>query len=219
MPLAPEMSEVLEEWLRSELAEVHTAIPGKVKTYDPETQTAEVIVQVRASTPREDGSRQPEEAPVIPNVPVAWLRAGGYSLHLPLAANDAVLLIFNEAAIAHWRETGQLSDPGDLTRHSLSYPYAIPCDARNAGKLTDTPADAAVFGLPSGGHLRIGAESGSEFVALAEKVTAQLNALKDAIANAVPIAQDGGIGLQNTIMAALADWPGDIASTALKAKG
>jgi len=40
-----------------------------------------------------------------------------------------------------------------------------------------------------------------------DRVVAALNALKSAIQGGVPIAMDGGVGLQTTILAALADWP------------
>jgi len=56
---------------------------------------------------------------------------------------------------------------------------------------------------------------GSDSAALAGKVADALSALKDAISNAVPIPQDGGVGLQTTIVAALAAWPPSLASTKL----
>lgn len=56
---------------------------------------------------------------------------------------------------------------------------------------------------------------GAEAVALAGKVTEQLQALANAIAGAVPIAQDGGIALQQGIVGALGGWPGDIAAEKL----
>lgn len=218
MPLEPDLTEVLDEVLTSRFADVHTAIPGKVKSYDAAKQTAEVIVQVRAQTPKEDGSLVAEEVPVIPNVPVQWPRGGGYALHFPLAAGDYVLLVFSEAAIGHWRETGQLADPGDLERHSLSYPFAIPGIAPNAGKLTDAPTDEAVINAP--GVFRVGAPS-ADFVALSAKVDAQLDALKQAIA-AAAVTEGGASGLNGmtALNTNLAAWPlpAGTAATKLKAE-
>lgn len=178
MPLEPDLTEVLDEVLESWALDLHTAIPGKIKSYDAAKQTAEVIVQVRTQTPKEDGSLQAEEAPVLPNVPVQWPRGGGYALHFPLAPGDFVLLVFSEAAIGHWRETGQLSDPGDLRRHSISYPVAIPGIAPNAGKLTDAPTGEAVLTVGAG-VFRVGGAS-AEMVALANLVQQALDALQQA---------------------------------------
>ena len=191
MPLDPDLSEVLEAHARSLLLDVHTAIPGKIKSYDAAKQTAEVIVQVRAQTPRDDGSLAAEELPVLPNVPVQWPRGGGYALHFPLTEGDFVLLVFSEAAIGHWRETGQLSDPGDLERHGIGYPFAIPGIAPNAGKLTDAPTNEGVISVADGKVLRVGPPTGSEFVVLADKLKAALSsAATSGSGGAVP--NDGG---------------------------
>lgn len=194
MPLEPDLTEVLEAVLEARLADVHTAIPGKIKSYDAATQTAEVVVQIRAQTPKEDGSLASEEAPVIPNVPVQWPRGGGYALHFPLAAGDFVLLVFSEAAMGHWRETGQLADPGDLRRHSLAYPFAIPGVAPNAGPLGDAPADQGVINVPDGKALRVGGPD-ADFVALKGKVESELDKIAQAFATFIP--GSGGASFPN----------------------
>lgn len=178
MPLAPDLSEVLDDVITSRLADVHTAIPGTIKTYDAAKQTAEVIIQVRAATPSQDGDTVAEEHPVIPNVPVQWPRGGGYALHFPLAPGDHVLLVFSEAAIGHWRATGQVADPGDLRRHSLAYPIAIPGIAPESSPIGDAPAGMAVLNVGSG-VFRVGGPS-AEFVALANLVKARLDAIQAA---------------------------------------
>ena len=56
---------------------------------------------------------------------------------------------------------------------------------------------------------------GAEAVALAIKTATALTTLKGAIAGGVPVPLDGGASLKTSIMAALAAWPPDIASTKL----
>src|SRR5512138_1112258 len=121
MPLEPSLEEVLDAVLESRLLEVHTAIPGKVVSYDPATQTAEVTPVVQRAEPRADGGNTLTPLPSISDVPVQWPRGGGFALHFPLAPGDHVLLVFSEAAIGHWRASGELAPPGDLRRHSLWY--------------------------------------------------------------------------------------------------
>lgn len=110
------------------------------------------------------------------------------------AAGHPVLCVFSEQDISGWVTAGYGGTPAApaLARRHGYYAVAVP--------LAALPGDAV------------------DFVAIASKVDAQLNALKDAISNAVPVAQDGGVALQQSIVAALTGWPGSVASSALKAK-
>lgn len=180
----PTLPEVLRVWLEAQSAELHTALPGKVKSYDRATQTAEVIPIIKQATPRKDGSVDETALAVIPNVRVLWPRAGGAYLHLPMQAGDYVLLVFNEAAIGHWRETGQVpAPPGDLTRHSISYPYAIPGGWPDAGAFELPPPTSesytdSVLMVP--GVLRVvkSADPSDQFVAGGEKVNTEFTNLR-----------------------------------------
>jgi hypothetical protein len=213
MPLNPELGEVVEALIAAHLLELHTAIPGAIKSYDAAKQTAEVIIQVRSAVPAEDGSIVAETPPVIPNVPVQWPRGGGYALHFPLKPGDHVLLVFNEAAIGHWRASGQVADPGDLRRHSISYPVAIPGISPDASPIADAPAGEAVLTVGDG-TFRVGGPS-AELVALASKVNANFKALKDMFTTWLPVATDGGAALKTLTGSLSFD---DVDATKLKAE-
>lgn len=195
MPLEPTLQEVLAEVIESRLLELHTAIPGKVISYDASKQTAEVLPVVQRVDPTEDGGSTLTRLPSIPNVPVQWPRGGGYAIHFPLAAGDHVLLVFSEAAIGHWRASGEIAPPGDLRRCSLGYPVAIPGIAPEASPLTDAPADEGVVNVPSGKALRVGA-AGADFVALAAQTDANFKLIVDLFTNWVPVPNDGGAALK-----------------------
>lgn len=190
MPLEPTLAEVIRGAIDGKLIAVHTALPGRVKTYDRTKQVADIIPVIRGVIFTEDDEPVLEDLPVIPNVPVGWLRGGGYSLQFPLNPGDHVLLVFSEAATGQWRSTGQTSEPGDLRRHDLSYPFAIPCCAPDADALDAIGADEAVIDGPS--TIRLGGTS-AEFVALSTKVD---NALGDiaTFLSAVQLTLTGGIG-------------------------
>lgn len=51
---------------------------------------------------------------------------------------------------------------------------------------------------------------GASELGRADLIAAALSTFKDAIANAIPVPQDGGVGLQTTIMTALAGFPPNI---------
>jgi hypothetical protein len=219
VPLEPKLQDVLRDAFDALQNEVHTCLPGRVKSYDSATQTAEVIPVVKQSLPNEDGSRELVELPVLPNVPVAWPRAGGCYLHFPMAAGDHVLLVFSEAAFALWRETGQISEPGDLSRHSLSYAHAIPGIAPDANAFPDAPGSEAVLVVGSG-VLRVSAASGSaQFVALANLVSARLDAIQAAFDAHTHPYVDTPIGAAVTSVPAAPIGPlAPVAATKLKAQ-
>lgn len=220
MALEPTLQEVLYDAIESRLLELHTAIPGRVVSYDSAKQTAEVEPVVLRAEPREDGGRTLTPLPVIPNVPVQWPRGGGYALHFPLKAGDHVLLVFSEAAIGHWRSSGELAPPGDLRRHSLGYPVAIPGIAPESAPIADAPAGEAVLTVGDG-TFRVGGAS-AEMVALAnlvqqalDKIQQTFDAHTHAVTGTLPVGPVAAVASPTTSLIASL---GPVAATKLKAE-
>ena len=124
----PTEHEVLLEAIRSQVARVHTSLPGVVVSYDEATQTASVRPAFKfAYKDPNDGSVKRYTPPAIPNVPVAFPGAGDFSITWPLAAGDQVLLVFSERSLDEWRTVaGSGHEPGDLRRFDLSDAVAYP---------------------------------------------------------------------------------------------
>jgi len=156
MPLKPTMPEVLRLMLESWARDIHTAIPGRVESYDRAKQVADVVPVIRDARPDEAGETELFDPPVIPNVPVQMPRGGGYALHLPLVKGDHVILLFQESAIGHWRESGEIAEPGDLTRFGFGYPIAIPGIAPNNGAIADPGVDGEAVLSVGDGVFRVG---------------------------------------------------------------
>lgn len=194
MPKRPTLGEAVRLALESWARDVHTAIPGRIESYDAAKQVADVLPVIRDARPDELDDTELFEPPVIPNVPVCWPRGGGYALHFPLAKGDYVILLFQEAATGHWRESGEVSEPGDLTRFGFGYPVAFPGIAPNAGALADAPDGEAVINVPDGKVLRVGGAA-ADFVALAAKVEAELEKIANAFTTFVP--GSGGASFPN----------------------
>lgn len=193
----PSLSDVIRQAIDNRIADVHTCLPGRVKAYNPATQQADVEIVVKSAVEASDGSTVSEGLPVIPSVPVAWMRGGGYSLQFPLAVGDFVWLMFSEAAIGNWRLTGQVSEPGDLARHSLSYPVALPCVAPDLSPLPPTIGNEALMECP--GKLRIGGPL-AQAVARADKVNEELEKIANAFETFVP--GSGGASFPNAYTSA-----------------
>lgn len=140
----PTDAEVIRAALEHRLDGVHVATVCQVVSYDPILQTADLRPVVRRAIRNEDDEIvEHEELCVLPNVPVLWPRAGGFFFHMPLAAGDHVLAVFAHESFAMWRETGSVSDPGDLRKHGLSNAIAIAGIEHALAPLSPAPLDLA----------------------------------------------------------------------------
>lgn len=174
MPIVPSDAQLISDAMNSRLLDVWTSTIGRVESYDPATQTASVRPVVRRPLQAADGAIGHEDLPVVPNVPVLQPRSGGFFVHLPVAAGDAVLLVFTTDSFALWRESGDVVNPGDLRRHNLSNAIAIPGLGPASAALPNIPTNEAVLG---GGVFRVGT-SAADFVALSTKVNDALEAIR-----------------------------------------
>lgn len=225
----PDLAEVIEEALESRLLDVHVALPGRVVTYDASTQTAQIELGVHRVLTTEDGAPVPETLPLLENVPVAFPRAAGSFLSFPLAAGDPGLVIFAEQSLDQWRSKGTPTPPGDRRRHSLTGGVFVPGLSPNALALSDPGLDTATaLGTVGGIQLRMGAAaaevtsggaaSAADFVALAQKVLTELQAIKTAFDGHTHAYNPGPGGAAPTAPPANPmPAPGSVASTNLKA--
>lgn len=207
---SPTEPETLREAIDSRLLDVHTGLPGRIHTYDPVTQTADIELMIRRPLEAADGSTGHEAIPILPNVPIGWFASGGFAMQFPVTKGDGVWVMFSEAAWAEYRTTGELADPGDLRRHDVSYPCAIPVCRPVPQLLTPIGANEAVLDVPSGQVFRVGG-TGAQFVALANKVNAELSKIATAFSSFVP--GSGGASFNSTYTTA-----GDVSATKLKAE-
>jgi hypothetical protein len=204
------------------LLDVHTCMPAEVKSFDATAQTATLQPLIKHVVIGIDGTEIIESYPELRAVPVLYPRAGGYVIAWPLSVGDPVLVLFSEWAIGNYREKGREDHPILIDRHGLSGAVALPIGPYKASDTISETIDALMIGYDGGaviriaddGTIRIGATAGDvQPAALAENVTDALQAIVDAIKGGVPTPQDGGAGLQATIVAALPDPVSGLGST------
>lgn len=154
--------ELLDEHFDYRMADVHTALPAKVLSYDASTQTADLRPQIsRYIAPDDDeeaeGARTAEALPDLYKVPVAFPRGGGFHMTFPLAAGDFVLVICSEEPTIAWRAKGREVEPGLDDRHGLNGCFAIP-----AGYPDTDPIGTA----PSASDLELASDNGNTILRL-----------------------------------------------------
>lgn len=136
----PSDEEIHADLMEQLLLGIHVAMPGRIQSYDPVHQVADIVLQVRHRYPDPDGTGQylDEDYPVLPAVPVLWPRMGKWFMAMSVEAGDAVQVLFNSSALGIWRRSSAtdalsgldrairgVSTVGDVGRHSLTHAVAL----------------------------------------------------------------------------------------------
>jgi len=133
----------LRRLIATELAEVHTCLPGKIVSFDGHAAVVAPALSKALS------SGEALAAPSIVSVPVHFPRgmAGQATISVPLAAGDDVTLHFSERALENWL-SGTDGEPGDPRMFDLSDAFATPV-CRPGVQQVDTENLVVQFGSAS----------------------------------------------------------------------
>lgn len=181
------LQDLLARFRSSLVADLHTALPGKIVRYDASTQKADVQLLIKERYADESGATQARELPVIPAVPVQFPGAGGYRITFPVANNDTGLVVFSEASLDKWLVSGGTVDPSDDRRHDLTDAVFLPGLRDFGHALGSAPTDRATFGKDDGLQIHvdpslisIGSNSAAqlEFAALGDAIQTYLQNLQ-----------------------------------------
>ena len=138
-----EVKTIIKGWMDSRVSNIHTAMPGRVVSYDPSTNRASV--QPNGDYKSEDGRNI--QYPIIHNVPIQFPmgQGGTAGITFPINAGDGCLLVFSETQNDDFLG-GNKGDSEDSRRHSLNDAIAIPgVYAGAAPSNVSHPGDVCVF--------------------------------------------------------------------------
>jgi len=107
---------VIRQGITNYMKDVHTALPGKIVSFNSTNQTASIQLLIKRIF---KGDNQ-VELPKLINVPVWIPRAGGFSITFPVKADDECLVLFSERSLDTWFKFGDSQVPSDFRMHSLS---------------------------------------------------------------------------------------------------
>jgi hypothetical protein len=114
-------SDIMRNTIYSVLNNVHTSLPGIVKSYDPTTNKA--TIQPALNKKFMSG---PMPMPILENVPIMFPGGVNFNITFPVKEGDYVLLIFIERSIDLWLSVGGQVTPDDPRKFDLSDAVAIP---------------------------------------------------------------------------------------------
>ena len=184
---SPEPQELLRVAIEYFLRDVNVALPGKIDSYDPAEQKADVKPLVKRLLSTQDGGELVEELPIIPGVPVIFPRGGEFFISMPVKKDDYCLLVFCSFPVDQYKAgKGKDAPPQDFGMHDLSDAVALMGFAPFAKAIKDADADNLVLGQEEGVQMHIatdkielGEKDAAEWVSIDSKVQTELNRLKD----------------------------------------
>jgi len=223
----PKAAEVIARAIDARMLRLHTLLPAKVTSYDASKQKVSIQPLIKEPYLDEDDSRQIESMPVISGVPVVFLSAGGFRFTCPISDGSLIIegktipattgcALFAERSMDRWLSgSGQEVDPAIDHMHKETDAVFIPGLNPFGAPLQSCPTDHATAGADAGQQIHfhnsiicIGDESGSDFIAMAQKVMqnfsdlkSRFNALETAIT--VPVVNTAAVGQPDLFQAKL----------------
>lgn len=167
MSETPTLAQVIKDAIEARLIEVHVSLPGRIVSYDPATQKADVQAEIK----RTFVSGESVELPIFSDLPVAWPRAGKAYLHMPLKAGDQVQVVFSERSLDEWKQKGGSVVPAEKRKHHLSdgwvvpggYPFSKPMVGADGSDVL-LVHDKTEFRLTPGGKMSLKGNGGEELL-------------------------------------------------------
>lgn len=106
-------------------AEMWTALPGIVESFDPDAMTVCVQPSIKGQVQDEGGNASSVDLPLLTDVPVVFPCGGGFTLTHPIKPGDECLVIFASRCIDGWWQSGGVGGTPDERMHDLSDGIAI----------------------------------------------------------------------------------------------
>jgi hypothetical protein len=116
----------LQAALKGWQADVWTALPGIIQSFDSAKMTCVVQPSIQAQVRDKAGKWTNTTLPVLVDCPVIFPAGGGYALTLPLTKDDECLVVFSSRCIDAVYQQGGVQPQAEFRMHDLSDGFAIP---------------------------------------------------------------------------------------------
>lgn len=136
---------------------IWTAMPAIVQSVNLTAMTLVAQLAIQGRVLNSDGTETYVNIAPIQDVPICFPSAGGFTITLPIAAGDEVLLVFASRCIDSWWQNGGFANVAmEFRMHDLSDGFAIPgprSQTRLVGSISTT-------------DLQIRNDAGSTFISI-----------------------------------------------------
>lgn len=121
----PNQVEALRIALEGFSADLWTALPGIVKSYNPVQGTCRVQPSTQGRVRNPAGGESFVNLPLLVDVPVVYMGGGGFVATFDIQPGDEALVIFADRCIDSWWQSGGVQKPADSRMHNLSDGIAL----------------------------------------------------------------------------------------------
>lgn len=175
------LAESLDVFVDDRMRGLRVSMPGRVESYDKDTQKANVQPIIQQGYIKEDGTRGSKALAMVLDVPIQFQGSGAFGMTFPVSKGDIVLLVFSDFSLDKWLALGApengTTDSGDDRAHALSDAFAIP-GLRDFNDPTDqVSTDSNVIR----GKTRIGSKDASEALLLGDSYASAESTWMDAL--------------------------------------
>lgn len=122
--LVPTEEETQAKRERALLFNMKVSFPAKVTTVNA-NGTVNIQPVIREKLISGGNSVRYVNLPIIPNVPICWPNAGGYSITFPIDVGDECLAVISDQSFDNWWLYGGVQNPIEYRRHDLTDAIAI----------------------------------------------------------------------------------------------
>lgn len=166
-----------------------TAMPAIVESVDLAAMTITAQPAIQGVIRDFDGSERFINLPLLLDVPICYPSAGGFSLTLPIAQGDEVLVVFSSRCIDSWWQQGGIGMPMEARMHDLSDGFAIPGPKSQPNVIGGISADNAQLRSDDGSvYIEITPDGKINLVAPSGvKVTGDVVVTGEVTANGIPL--------------------------------
>lgn len=173
---------------------IWTAIPCLVTKVDLTAMTIEAQPTIQGAVEDENGKIQYVNLPLLVDVPIVFPSAGGFTITLPIKANDEVLVIFASRCIDAWWQSGGIQKPMEARMHDLSDGFAIPGPKSQPNKISGISSTGAQIRNDAGTtYVEIAADGKIKLVSPSEiDITAPLTKVSGGLAIGGVVTKLGG---------------------------
>lgn len=170
-------------------AGIWTALPCIVAAVNLEAMTISAQPAIQGVVQNAEGESNSVDLPLLVDVPIVFPSAGGFSLTLPIAAGDEVLVVFSSRCIDAWWQSGGVGRAIEARMHDLSDGFAIPGPRSQARKVPNISAT----------NVQIRADDGETYVEITPGGKIRMVAPTAIEAVAPDILLDGNVNVTGTL--------------------
>ena len=134
---APDQLQITKEAIHGALANFWSALPCIVESYNADAVTITVQPAIQIPIRTLEGDIELVDLPLLLDVPVMFLCAGGFTITHPIKKGDECFVVFSDRNIDNWWQQGGVQPPFDTRKHDLSDGFAFFRPQSQAKKIKD----------------------------------------------------------------------------------